>query len=399
MTMTCPFIQVLDPASRANPYPLYAALPPVPTGIGGKRFAVRDHQQVLALLHDPRLSSAEPEVTDGHSVNAPLRSLLGLDPPEHDRLRRILMRQFGPPNRSDLVVGLEAEITDRTHALIDAFKGRIQAEVVAEFAHRLPFAIICRLLDIPTADEARFGEWVTAIIGGLGQTGARTDAAEAAHKLTVYLTGIAVSRRGGNGTDMLSGLVNDDGPDGRLDDMSVGASARVLLIAGHETTVNLISNGILTLLRHPTQIVRLQQDPTRAIGIVEELLRYEPPVQFLPNRTALTDIEVAGVVIPAGSTVLLLLAAANRDPTQYRNPEQFDPDRVDHRHLGFGGGIHSCFGAPLARLEGQIALRLFFERLIAPRLVAEPSYRPSPVLRGPNDLVVAFDAVRDRREA
>jgi cytochrome P450 len=371
-------------------------MPPVPTRIDGERFVVRDYQQVLSLLHDPRLSSAVAERTDADSAEAHLPSLLKLDPPEHDRLWRIMMRQFGPPHRPNLVADLEGEITAKTHALIDALADDRQAELVARFAHQLPVSIICRLLDIPRSDECRFHEWVAIIIGGFGTGNSQTDAMAAAQKLGAYLAAIAMGRRGGSGTDMLSGLINDSGPEGRLPDASIGAMATLLLIAGHETTVNLIANGILTLINHPAEAARLRADPVRAASVVEELLRFEPPVQFLQNRTAMADIELGGVVIPAGSTVVLLLAAANRDSARFPVADRFDPDRLDNQHLGFGSGVHSCFGAPLARLEGQIALRLFFERVVNPRLVGEPRYRPSPLLRGPSELIVAYDGVREQ---
>ena len=143
----------------------------------------------------------------------------------------------------------------------------------------------------------------------------------------------------------------------------------------------------------------MRDDPGRAVRIVEELLRFEPPVQFIQSRVALSDMELGNVNIPAGSTIVLVLAAANRDPTRFDRAECFDPDRGDNQHLGFGSGVHSCFGAPLARLEAQVALRLIFERLIKPRLAAEPPYRPSPLLRGPSELVIAFDGIRSRPEA
>src|SRR5262249_12039920 len=159
MSETCPFKRALEPAYRADPYPLYAAMPTVPTRIDGKRFVVRDYQQVLSLLHDPRLSSAAAETMDAHAAEAHVPSLLKLDPPEHDRLRRIMMRQFGPPHRVSLVADLESEITATTQALIDALATDRQAELVACFAHQLPVSIICRLLDIPRSDESRFHEW------------------------------------------------------------------------------------------------------------------------------------------------------------------------------------------------------------------------------------------------
>jgi cytochrome P450 len=186
--------------------------------------------------------------------------------------------------------------------------------------------------------------------------------------------------------------------------MELLSSAVLLLVAGHETTVNLIANGVLTLLRHPQVLDRLRAEPELSIHLVEELLRYEPPVQFLPNRSALDDIEIAGTTIPKGSRVILVLAAGSRDPDHVHDPDRFDPDRFDpdrfglardrDQHLGLGGGIHYCFGAPLARLETQIALSELARRLVNPRLVVDPPpYRENAVLRGPRHLQVAIDGI------
>lgn len=229
----------------------------------------------MSLLHDPRLSSAITDSIDAHAAEDSVPSLLKLDPPEHDRLRRIMMRQFGQPHRINMVAGLEDEIISKTHALIDALARDHQVEVVSRFAHQLPVSIICKLMDIPQSEKARFHEWVAVIIGGFGTGNSQTEAMAAAQRFGSYLADMAMGRRGGSGTDMLSGLVNDEGPEGRLPDASIGAMATLLLIAGHETTVNLIANGILTLIRHPTEILRLRQDPVRAVAIVEELLRFE----------------------------------------------------------------------------------------------------------------------------
>lgn len=177
--------------------------------------------------------------------------------------------------------------------------------------------------------------------------------------------------------------------------MEVLSTAALLLIAGHETTVNLITNGMLTLLRHPEALERLRADARVAVPLVEELLRYEPPVQMLPSRTPITDIEVAGVTIPKGASLWLMLAAGNRDPERFADPDRFDPDRPDNQHLGLGSGIHSCFGAPLARLEAQLALAGLARRLERPRLVEDPPpYRTNAVLRGPRHLRIAIDGVR-----
>jgi cytochrome P450 len=194
---------------------------------------------------------------------------------------------------------------------------------------------------------------------------------------------------------MLSGLVtDDDGHDGTMSGDDMVSTARLLLVTGHETTVNLITNGMLTLLRHPQILEQLRLEPDLAAPLVEELLRYEPPVHILPPRTALDDISVAGTTIPKGSPIILVLAAGSRDPNRFRDPDRFDPDRSENEHLGFGGGIHSCFGAPLARLEAQIALTQLVRRLESPRLISDPPpYRLNSSLRGPRHLLLDIGGV------
>jgi cytochrome P450 len=193
------------------------------------------------------------------------------------------------------------------------------------------------------------------------------------------------------GTGLLSGLAGQEG----LPTEDVVATGRLLLIAGHETTVNLITNGMLTLLRHPDVLERLRHEPELAIPLVEELLRYEPPVQINPKYLTLDDVEVAGVTIPKGSRLVLALAAANRDPERFADPDRFDPERENNEHLGFFTGIHYCFGAGLARQEAQVALTELARRLENPRLLQDPPpYRPNPTLRGPRHLPIAIDGIR-----
>ncbi|MCW2704975.1 MAG: cytochrome, partial [Blastococcus sp.] len=179
------------------------------------------------------------------------------------------------------------------------------------------------------------------------------------------------------------------------------SNASLLLVAGHETTVNLITNGMLTLLRHPRVLERLRGggEPDLAPRVVEELLRYEPPLQYLPTRNALDDIEIAGTTVPRGSPVTLVLAAGNRDPDVIPEPDRFDPDREHNEHMGFGGGVHYCFGAPLARPETQIALTELARRLENPRLVEDPPpYRSNPFLRGPRHLLIEIDGVNPAQQ-
>jgi cytochrome P450 len=199
------------------------------------------------------------------------------------------------------------------------------------------------------------------------------------------------------GNDLLSGLISSGDPADRLSDDDAISTAVLLMIAGHETTVNLIANGVLTFLRYPEVLERLRREPELMIGAVEELLRYEPPVQFT-DRITLAALEVAGVAIPKGAPLIMLLAAANRDEARFANGEQFVPDREDNQHLGFLTGIHYCFGAPLARLEAQIALREFVRRFERPRLFEPPPYRTNATLRGPSELMIDVQRVRESQD-
>src|SRR5436305_10928968 len=196
--------------------------------------------------------------------------------------------------------------------------------------------------------------------------------------------------------DMLSGLATyKDTSDGRMNDYDLISTAILLLVAGHETTVNLITNGMLTLLRHPEHLERLRAIPAMAPRLVEELLRYEPPVHYR-TRLALAEIELGGVKIPKGSPVVLLLAAGSRDPDRFPDPDRFDPDREGNAHFGFGGSLHYCVGAPLARIEGEAALVALARRLLNPRLGGPvPPYRPGASLRGPRHLPIAIDGIID----
>ncbi|MCW2642847.1 MAG: cytochrome [Dactylosporangium sp.] len=406
------FDQILDYSSRADPWPLYARLRETPVSQRDDgTYVVSTYREIVALLHDPRVSSdlrnlprtaGAPSEEAGPAEDelpgeAP--SFLVLDPPEHDRLRRLATRHFGPPHTPDRVDRMQPDLRAIVTNLIDDFADRNRVDLVDDFAYPFPVTVICELLGVPREDEPRFHGWAEAIVEAIVPVG--EDAAERQRKrmralteLHRYLNELADARLRNPGDDLLSGLLTDDGPDGRMSREQVLSTARLLLIAGHETTVNLITNGMLTLLRNPEVLGRLQQDPGLSVGIVEELLRYEPPVQFLPWRIALDDIDVLGTVIPKGSAITLVLAAGNRDPAHVPDPDRFDPDRPNNQHLGFGGGIHYCFGAPLARLEAQIALTELARRLEHPRLVGDPPpYRQSPVLRGPRHLLVEFDRV------
>ncbi|MFJ7774246.1 cytochrome P450 [Streptomyces yangpuensis] len=406
--------EIIDYANRANPYPLYEELRKTPVSHDGNGpYVVSTYYEIHSLLHDPRISSDSRNLKatgddplgesadDGGTALPP--SFLKLDPPDHDRLRRMTNRPFGPPHAPHRVHDMRDELHGLVDGLIDgiATSGDLdRVDLVDQFAYPFPVTVICRLLGVPHEDEPRFHVWAETLAASLDpdpdedptQRGKGTT--DARMELGMYLAGLIEERRKNPGDDMLSQLATADGPDGAMTTMEALSTSALLLIAGHETTVNLITNGMLTLLRHPDVLERLREEPGLSVPIVEELLRYEPPVQLLPQRTTLSDIEVAGVTIPKGASLWLILASGNRDPKRFDDPDRFDPDRKDIQHLGLGSGIHSCFGAPLARQEAQLALSELARRLVNPRLLEDPPpYRQNAVLRGPRHLPIACDGV------
>ncbi|MFI9594677.1 cytochrome P450 [Nonomuraea sp. NPDC052265] len=403
------FAQVLDEASRPDPYPLYARLRETPVARqGDDLYAVSTYAEIVSLLHDPRISSDERKSRSGSgSFGASGRLMAGqntqdgqdsrkpafifLDPPDHDRLRRIVMRHFTPERINRLgehVVSLVAELLDRR-------AGQDSMDVVDDLAYPLPVTVICELLGVPKEDEPRFHGWASALARtldppeGLSEEEVR-QAEAAAPELRAYLVDLAAERHARPSEDLLSALLTD-GEAERMDPQEIIATMALLLIAGHETTVNLITNGMLTFLRNPEALARLRADPGLIVPAVEEVLRYDPPVQFR-TRTTLADIEIAGVTIPQGADVALLLASGSRDQARFPGADRFDPARRDNQHLGFGGGVHYCVGAPLARIEARAALGALVSRLVGPELAADPPpYRHSASLRGPAHLTVGFD--------
>ncbi|NIY66654.1 cytochrome P450 [Streptomyces malaysiensis] len=409
--------QITDYAHRADPYPLYAELRKTPVAHDEEGpYIVSTYWEIHGLLHDPRLSSdarnldprAAPELIeeDGEEDEPGLPpSFLRLDPPEHDRLRSLATAPFGPPNTPRRLHTMRGELTRIVGELIDGFEGRDRIDLVDHFSYPFPVTVICRLLGVPREDEPRFHAWADTVAAGLDpdpDADEDEDAAErrrvsrqARTELAAYLSELIEERRRAPGDDMLSALVGWEGPEGRMSRMELLSTAALLLVAGHETTVNLITNGMLTLLRNPEVLARLRNDPHLVVPLVEELLRFDPPVQMLPRRTPLSEIDIAGVTIPRGASVWLLLASGNRDPQRFLDPDRFEPQRRDNQHLGFGSGVHSCFGAPLARLEAQIALTELARRLDGPRLLEDPpTYRRNAVLRGPRHLPLAFEGLR-----
>jgi cytochrome P450 len=332
-------------------------------------------------------------------------NIITQDPPEHDRDRRRMMRHFGPPECPHMIAGLEPEIRRRVAELLDNLQGKTRIDVVDEFAFPLPVSVICQILGVPQESIPRFHAWIETALDGLdlGPEAATEEhmrlteqALPAAGQFGQFLTELLDKYRKQPGPGMLSAMVNDDGPEGRISDASLISNAMLMLFAGHETSVNLIAHSVLSLLRHPDQLEKLRQRPEVIVPGVDELLRLESSVQFWHTRTALEDIEIAGTTIPVGSPIFLAYGSANRDPERFENPEKLDLERPNNEHVGFSQGIHYCFGAPLARLEVQIAVSEFFRRVENPRLVVDPPpYRLNQIFRGPKHLWLDIDGVRD----
>jgi len=414
MAEETPWQQALKYANRADPYPFYAELrkTPVSRQPDGS-YVVSTYREIVTLLHDPRVSSdlrnrpqaaaAEPmsEPTTAY-VRAP--SVLTMDPPDHDRVRRALMRHFGPPHAPDLVSSQEPEIQRIVAGLLDNFKGKTRIDAVDAFAYPLPVTVICEVLGVPREDAPRFHAWIEAAMDAM-DLGPEAASAEQQHRrelgrqgfqqLEEYMTGLVDRYARQPGPGMLSAIVNDRS-DERLAPGELVSNAMLLLFAGHETTVNLIAHSVLTLLRHPDALAQLRRRPELIVPGVEEFLRFESSVQFWPSRTALADIEIAETTIPKGAPIILVYASGNRDPHRFTNPDEVDLERENNEHLGYSHGIHLCFGGPLARLEVQVAVGEFVRRVENPRLVVDPPpYRRNQVFRGPRHVLVDIDGIRD----
>jgi cytochrome P450 len=387
--------ELLDHATRPDPYPVFARLNRRPVQrVDEHTWTLGTHAEISRLLRDPRLSAADPETAETETAGGPpVVPFLKQDPPGHDHLRLLVMHQFVPR-----VLGMRGHIETLVDTLLDAHQSGQPGELdlVADLAYPLPVGVICDLLGVPPEDEPVFHAFAGKLTRGLDPVESLTpreqrELATTRVQFRAYLLPLIQRRLRDPGDDLISGLLAGDDPAGRMDGLDLAVTLGMLLIAGHETTVNLVANGTLALLRHPDVLARLRADPDLVAPVVEEVLRYDPPVQ-LTGRTALADIEVAGTTIPRGDRVVLLLAAGNRDPRRFAEPDEFWPERPDNAHLAFGGGLHYCLGAALARMEAQVALGAIAGRLAGPRLLADPpSYRSNTILRGPARLPVAFD--------
>jgi cytochrome P450 len=331
-------------------------------------------------------TAAQREIAEGvevRPVGPP--GFLFLDPPDHTRLRKLVSKAFVPK----VIKALEPDITALVDSLLDKVAPAGRFDVIADLAYPLPVAVICRLLGVPIEDEPQFGRasalLATALDPVISFTGQAPDSfdemLQAGLWLREYFRELIARRRSDPGDDLMSGLIHVEESGDQLTEEEIVATCNLLLVAGHETTVNLIANAILAMLRHPRQWTALAVDPQRVSAVVEETLRYDPPVQLM-GRIAADDMIIGDAAVPKGDILMLLLAAAHHDAAAFDRPGEFDPDRENIRHLAFGKGPHFCLGAPLARLEAAVALSKVTARFPQAQMAGEPGYKPNLTLRG-----------------
>jgi cytochrome P450 PksS len=398
-------VNIASPEFKANPYPFYAQLRReapvcrVRTPDKQPTWLVTRYDDVAAVLKDERLVkdkrvALSPEQAASQPwiprMLRPLeRNMLDVDPPEHTRLRGLVHKAFTPR----LVENLRERVQALTELLIDAAESKGQIELIRDYALPLPTTIIAELLGVPPGDQHRFHRWSSTIVTTVPSRWGLLRAIPSLVAFLRYIRKLVKIRRANAGHDLLSALLQAREEGDQLSEDELLAMISLLLIAGHETTVNLIGNGVLALLQHPDQMERLRSDPALIKTAVEELLRYDGPLETATERYAREDVTISGTTIPRGERVLAVVASANRDETQFANPDELDLARDPNRHLAFGLGYHYCLGAPLARLEGQIAINTLLRRLPDLRLAVPAALlrsRPGLVLHGLESLPVEF---------
>ena len=387
-------------AYKANPYAIYEQLrreTPVhktvlPNGV--EVYLVTRYQDVQAGLKDPRLvkniRNARPRrLLDKLGIQDLTHSnMLRADPPEHTRLRDLANEAFKPKYINQL--------RDRIQVIADELLDKVQVfckmDLIADFAFPLPITVICEMLGVPAQDQRQFRTWSSAMIASGALSSETPQVGPELFQLGNYVRKLIADHRKHPRQDVITQLIDARQDSDHLNDKELLSTLVLLLIAGHETTVNLIGNGMLVLMQNPEQLELLKNNPALIKPAVEEILRYVNPVQIV-NRYAAEDLEIAGQKIPRGSHLQLVLAAANHDPAYLAEPEKLDITREEARHVAFSQGIHYCLGAPLARLEGEIAFTTLLRRMPGIHLeiaVEQQEWRPAFELRGLQALPVVF---------
>jgi cytochrome P450 len=397
------FSVVMTAEFREDPYSFFDTLratEPIhqtPFGV----YLLSRHADAAAVVRDPKLSNDERNselhraLQEANPVQPTLDMdevvMLFLDPPDHTRLRGLVSKAFTPRMVEQLRARVQQLVDERLDAVAARGDGRM--DVVTDLAYPLPVVIICELLGVPVEDQATFQSWSTELASAIDpdpliSPEQRERIKVAGDAFIEYFTALIARRRADPGDELLSALIAAEEDGDRLSEEELLGTALFLLIAGHETTVNLIGNGTLALLRHRDQLDRLRDDPSLDRNAVEELLRYDSPVQ-LTQRITMLEYEVGGMTLGPGQNLVPLLGAANRDPEVFTDPDRLDLGRENaHRHVAFGGGHHFCLGAALARLEGAIAIGSLVRRFPRIELAGDPVRRTTFTLRGLQHLPV-----------
>jgi len=393
--------RLLDPEVLADPYPLYRQLSaeaPVLWDPYLHVWVASRHQDVVDVLRRfsaRRAPSAEKLTELGLGQMTPIARLMAeqmlfMDPPQHNRLRALVVAAFTPRR----VEALRGHIQEAADALVDAVVDRGEMDLMADFAHQLPAIVMTRTLGTPAADYPRLKAWSEEFADMLGaiqhNPGVAGGLLKRLEDMTSYFRAAVRRQSSGPATGLVAAMATAEVDGDSLTEDEAVANLILTMVGGYETTSHLIGSGLLTLLRTPSELDRLRSDPELMSGAVEELLRYESPIQYTA-RLAPADTELRGVPIGRGQAVMALIGAANRDPEQFPDPDRVDIARRDNHHLAFGWANHFCLGSVLARAEGTIALSTLLRRLPEARLTGAPiQWRPNPAFRGPASLMVAF---------
>ena len=396
------FGRLITAEARLDPYPVYTQLrdaaPVLDTGVG--LVLVTGYSEVRSILRDPRLSSDESnsmftkELARSPDPERPLHPshdldlMLFMDPPRHTRLRKLVARAFTPRRVSEIRPRIAAIVGE----LLDSATPGMPFDVIGDLAYPLATQVICELLGVPVADRERFGSWSADMAVAVDPSSIRSEQdnvrlGNATEAFIEYFTDLIGARRRDPGDDILSALIAAEEQGDRLSGEELLATGVLLLIAGHETTVNLIGNGIAALIADRAAMEAFTSNTAERSTAIDELIRIDSPVQ-LAQRITLDDTEIAERVIPEGTSLVLLLGAANHDPSVFADADRLRFDRTHSDHVGFGGGIHHCLGASLARTEGEVAITKLLQRFPDCELASEPIRRTTFTLRGYRELMI-----------
>jgi cytochrome P450 len=393
-------LDLTDPAVVADPYPSFArarAVAPVQWHEGLRLWLAFTHAEANAVLRDRRLGriwrDREPAEQFGQFNLIHRNAILEMEPPEHTRLRRLVSAAFARGHVERLRPWVQQLADSLVDELVERSGGSEPVDILSGMAEQLPVAVIAELLGVPEADRPLLRPWSNAIVKmyEYGRTPAVEDAAErAAAEFVAYLRELAAERRTNPGEDLVSHLVTVRDTEGdRLSEDELVTTCILLLNAGHEATVNVSGNGLLALLEHPDQLRRLRDDPALLPTAIEELMRFDSPLQLF-ERTATEDVEIGGITVERGQKIAALLGSANHDPAVFADPETLDVGRTDNPHISFGAGIHFCIGAPLARVELQASFGALLGRTSRLELGRPARRRPEFVIRGLAELPVVL---------